>query len=98
MIRIFECFAAVTLLSCSVFGQSNEKPPTFELADVHVSPSSTFASMSGGVPRGGRYELRNASMLDLIGTAYSVEPEKVAGGRPGWRRTALMSSLRRRTM
>jgi uncharacterized protein (TIGR03435 family) len=83
MMRIFACVAAVTVLSCSVFGQSNEKPLTFELADVHVSPPSTFASMSGGVPRGGRYELRNANMLDLIGTAYNVEPEKVAGG-PTW--------------
>jgi uncharacterized protein (TIGR03435 family) len=86
MVRIFACFALVTVLSCSVFAQSNEKPLTFELADVHVSPPTALAAlaaMSGGVPRGGRYELRNASMQDLIRTAYGVEPEKVVGG-PNW--------------
>ena len=86
MVRIFACFVLVTVLSCSVFAQTNEKPLTFELADVHVSPPSTLpalAAMSGGVPRGGRYELRNASMLDLIRTAYGVEPENVVGG-PTW--------------
>src|SRR5262249_60359366 len=86
MVRIFACFVLVTVLSCSVFAQTNEKPLTFELADVHVSPPSALAAlaaMSGGVPRGGRYGVRNASMLDLIRTAYGVEPEKVVGG-PNW--------------
>src|SRR5262245_22922392 len=86
MVRIFARFALLTVLSCSVFAQSTEKPLTFELADIHASPPSTLAAlaaMSGGVPRGGRYELRNASMLDLIRTAYGVEPEKVIGG-PNW--------------
>src|ERR687888_498294 len=80
MMRIFVSIALVVILSCSVFGQSTEKPLVFELADVHVSPPTTLAAMSGGVPRGGRYELRNATMLDLIRTAYGVEPEKVVGG------------------
>jgi uncharacterized protein (TIGR03435 family) len=40
--------------------------------------------MSGGAaPRNGRFEIRNATMLDLVRTAYSVEPEKVVGG-PNW--------------
>jgi uncharacterized protein (TIGR03435 family) len=65
------------------FGQTPDKPLAFEIADVHSSPPSTLAAMSGGVPRGSRYEVRNASMLDLIRTAYSIEPEKVSGG-PSW--------------
>jgi uncharacterized protein (TIGR03435 family) len=72
------------MLSCSLFGQAPEKPQTFELADVHASPSGGFAQlaqMSGGAaPRNGRFEIRNATMLDLVRTAFSVEAEKVVGG------------------
>ena len=39
--------------------------------------------MQGGVFRSGRYELRQATMLDLIKTAYGVDPETVVGG-PSW--------------
>ncbi|HEY2379752.1 MAG TPA: TIGR03435 family protein [Terriglobia bacterium] len=34
-------------------------------------------------PRGGRFELRNASMVDLITRAYNVTDDKVSGG-PNW--------------
>jgi uncharacterized protein (TIGR03435 family) len=39
--------------------------------------------VTGGVLRGGRYELRQASMLDLIATAWRVDPGTVLGG-PAW--------------
>jgi uncharacterized protein (TIGR03435 family) len=39
--------------------------------------------MRGGVLRGNRYELRNATMVDLIRTAYNVQPERITGG-PSW--------------
>jgi len=39
--------------------------------------------MQGGALRAGRFELRRATMLDLIKTAYGVDPEVVFGG-PGW--------------
>src|SRR5215510_12824635 len=81
--RVFKSLAVAIAVSCLTFGQSTEKPLTFELADIHVSPPSTLASLSGGVPRAGRYELRNANMIDLVRTAYGVEPEKVVGG-PNW--------------
>jgi uncharacterized protein (TIGR03435 family) len=81
-VRIFACIGLVFLLSFVVFGQSADKP-TFEIADVHASPPSALAQLSGGVPRGGRYELRNASMIDLIRTAYSVPEDRVLGG-PTW--------------
>ena len=35
------------------------------------------------VLRGNRYELRNATMLDLIRTVYNVNADKVTGG-PSW--------------
>ncbi len=39
--------------------------------------------MRGGFVRGSRYELRTATMLDLIRTAYGVDPINVTGG-PSW--------------
>jgi len=88
MIRALVSLFLAVVLSCSLlFGQAPEKPQTFELADVHASPPSgiaQLAQMSGGAaPRNGRFEIRNATMLDLVRTAYSVEPEKVVGG-PNW--------------
>ena len=39
--------------------------------------------MRVGFYRGGRYEIRSANMVDLISTAYAVDPDKVTGG-PNW--------------
>src|SRR5262245_9367798 len=87
MMRVLASLSLAGVLSFSLFGQDPEKPQTFDLADVHASPLSGFAElaqMSGGAaPRNGRFEIRNATMLDLIRTAYGVEPEKVVGG-PNW--------------
>src|SRR5215475_4813530 len=74
--------SAVVALSCSVFGQSTEKP-AFEVADVHASTPSALAQLSVSGPRSGRYELRNATMVDLITKAYNVTDDKVVGG-PNW--------------
>lgn len=38
--------------------------------------------MQGGLFRAGRYELRQATMLDLIKTAYAVDPDTIFGGPP----------------
>ena len=72
-------FTAV--FSAAVFGQSAGPGPKFEIADVHVSHS--LRAMRGGFYAGGRYELRNATMVELIGVAWSIDADKVAGG-PGW--------------
>ena len=40
--------------------------------------------MTGGVLRGGRYDLRNATMLDLIATAYSITDSDLVVGGPAW--------------
>ena len=65
--------------------QATASMAAFDAADVHVrAPTSNPTPfMTGGVLRGGRYDLRNATMLDLIRTAYDVEPEMVLGG-PNW--------------
>jgi len=76
------------LMSCAgwrAFGQPPETPPRFEIADVHVSPksSSPFPFMRTGPVRGGRYEVKTASMVDLVATAYGFDADKVLGG-PNW--------------
>src|ERR1017187_4538266 len=76
-------FAAVR--SLAVIGLSAQTRPAFEAADVHRSPPAMnpYTFISGGVLRGARYDLRKATMLDLIRLAYKVEPQTVFGG-PNW--------------
>src|SRR5207253_9839962 len=71
--------------AATVFAQSTATSPRFEATDVHPSSRSTnpYTNVSGGVLRGERYDLRKATMLDLIRIAYSVDADKVVGG-PGW--------------
>ena len=73
---------AVVFAAGLVFAQSSG----FEAADIHPSPASNDMNnqfMRGGLYRGGRYELRNATMVDMIRTAWGVDPDKVTGG-PAW--------------
>ncbi len=65
------------------FGQISEAPITFEVADVHVSPPSKNPYLRGPMLRQGLYQIRYATMLDLVRTAYGVEAERVLGG-PNW--------------
>lgn len=79
-------FAA--LLSNAALCQPAANKPAFDIADVHVSPRATWAktagnNMQGGILNAGRYELRRATMLDLIKTAYGVDADKIYGG-PSW--------------
>ena len=72
------------VLCGTTFGQTpNDNLPKFDVADVHASPHTTQPFVRGPFYNGGRYELRFATMLDLIRTAYGTEPEKIIGG-PTW--------------
>src|ERR1022692_1571498 len=90
MIRIVACIGSLALLSSAGFGQSitaaatPAAPPTFDIADVHVSAKTTNPYMSGGVLRGGRYEIRRATMVDLIRTAYGIDDNSKVQGGPAW--------------
>jgi uncharacterized protein (TIGR03435 family) len=86
MTRALATITSLPLLSAAIFGQ--ESRPAFDAADVHVSPRSAWAktaanTMQSGFPIPGRYELRRATMLDLIKLAYGVDGDKVYGG-PSW--------------
>jgi uncharacterized protein (TIGR03435 family) len=88
MMRSLAGISFVALLTQAVFGQAsgvqNAAPaPTFEIADVHVSAHVSNPNLRGGVLRAGRYEIRTATMVDLIRTAYGIDADKVLGG-PSW--------------
>jgi len=75
-------FALAILLLTPAFGQ----PTAFEAADVRavkVNPSNFDIFMKGPTVRSGRYEIRTATMVDLISKAYGVDPDKVLRG-PTW--------------
>ena len=59
--------------------------PRFEIADVHVSPKREL-SFSQFTARGDRYEVKGATMLDLVDTAYPFDDDKILGG-PIWLET-----------
>jgi uncharacterized protein (TIGR03435 family) len=77
---------SILILASLAFGQATEPLPTFEAADVHSSPRSNNPVTRGGFVRGGRYEFKQATMLDLVANAYSLEADKVLGG-PSWLET-----------
>ena len=66
----------------AVWGQTPGAGPKFELADVHLS--SKPGNTSGGVLRGSRYDLHNATMVDLIRTANNLDDNRKVVGGPGW--------------
>ena len=81
--RICARFSAMTILCGQAFSQSTEKPQ-FDVAEVRSSPSTNQQVSRGpfftsGPSKSGRYELRFATMLDMIRIAYGVDPERVSG-------------------
>jgi uncharacterized protein (TIGR03435 family) len=70
-------FAAISLAALLLYPQQ-----AFEVADIHTSPRGTNNFMRFML-RGGRYEIHNATMVDLIRTAYAIDTDKVLGG-PNW--------------
>lgn len=86
MFRKFVAGIGLVVLSGSlVFGQD---AVTFDAADVHPTPpflnlNGNLEQMGGGLMHGGLYELRRATMLDLIHTAYGLPDDKIVGG-PNW--------------
>jgi len=71
------------LLSVSSMAQSPTASKTFVIADVHTSPFTSNPFMHGNSIQGDRYFLTQATMVDLIATAYGVDAVNVHGG-PTW--------------
>jgi uncharacterized protein (TIGR03435 family) len=79
--RVSAWIILLGLLSRAAFSQAS--PPAFETADIHPSVHVWNPHAQGGLDRGGRAELHQATMLDLITMAYGVDPDTVFGG-PAW--------------
>jgi uncharacterized protein (TIGR03435 family) len=75
--------AILAIAAVIAFGQPGEPERRFVAADVHISATGPARVMTGGFVANGRYELRHATLVDLIRTAYSVDAGKVTGG-PAW--------------
>jgi uncharacterized protein (TIGR03435 family) len=85
MTRAVVCPAMAAMLCAAASAQSVDAP-RFEAADVHASvPSANIRQnfLQGPFVGGGRFEVRKATMLDLIRLAWSVQPDKIVGG-PNW--------------
>lgn len=60
--------------------------PAFEAADIHASAKVAYPGMRGPLVRGERYQVKDATLLDLISTAYNLPADRVQGG-PAWLNT-----------
>ncbi len=83
MLRAVACVFWATLLPVAAFGQTTEGGTSFEAADVHVSTKTRQVFLNGPFVRGDRYEIRSATMLDLVSIAYGLDSNDVWGG-PNW--------------
>ena len=86
MRRTLAALALVTL-SPAVFAQQPQNTPKFDAADISLrsrTGTTNQPTMTGGVLRGGRYDLRNATMLDLVATAYAIADRDLIAGGPAW--------------
>src|SRR5262249_35459466 len=86
MMRILVCSGLALVLSFAISAQS-DSTPRFEAADIHPSAPSTNirdnfvqGPFAGG---GGRFEIRKATMLDLVRLGGSFQRDKIVGG-PSW--------------
>lgn len=89
-------FFIVAVFACCA-GAAEEPTPSFEIADVHPSPAgSPWTESAMREPdlyarsspiRGGRYEIHSVTLIDLIATAYAIDPTRIIGG-PAWIDTA----------
>ncbi len=79
--RVFLCSAISTL---TLFTAAAQAPaPRFEVADVHPSRVTAAQVARGPFMTSARYDLRNATLVDLIVKAYDITADKVLDG-PSW--------------
>src|SRR5262249_15852194 len=81
MMRRLSRIICLTSLIVTARAQSPKPGPRFEVADVHPSPRTATPTLR--ILAGERYEIRNATMPDLIQMAYTVSADSVFGG-PNW--------------
>src|SRR4051812_37610509 len=82
MPRLSTIAAAVVFLGSAVAAQEPAASAKFDAADIYLRPRSVngIPSMTAPMLRGDRYDVRNATLADVIKTAYGVDKDKVLGG------------------
>src|SRR5689334_17305254 len=83
MHRRYLIVVAVTMIFFSAGAYAQSGAPAFIAADVHGSFHTATPTMRGGLLPGGRFEVHNATMVDLIRIAYGADTDKIIGG-PAW--------------
>ena len=81
------CLCLIATLTVIASAQPAPSVPKFLMADVHTVPPQQNPLMRAGLYKSGRYEVHNATMADLVRTAYGVDPDKVLGLPPAAART-----------
>lgn len=61
----------------------HDADPSFEVATIKPNPSGVHGLMQGLTVTGRTLRTRNASVLDLIGFAFNVQPKQIVNA-PGW--------------
>src|SRR2546430_6761846 len=87
MRRVSTAVAGLALCASAVYAQTPGTTPKFDAADISLRSHTGITSqggMTGGVLRGGRYDLRNASMVDLVSTAYAISDQALLVDGPSW--------------
>jgi len=69
--------------AASVTAAAASAQPKFDLAEIHASPYSAQPYMRGGDLRGDRVTIRQATMVNLVANAWSIEGDRVLRG-PSW--------------
>ena len=80
--RLFLTAVFLLASSRSVVQAQTGTGPAFEVASIKPSAPDARATLSA-MPPGGRLEIVNMTLKEMIATAYSVQPFQVSGG-PGW--------------
>ena len=83
MSRVIVATFCLALTAGLAFGQTPDPLPKFEAADVHVSAKTQNPFPRTSPVRAGRYEIKTASMADLVRIAYGFDLDKIVGG-PSW--------------
>ncbi len=78
---ILRPFALLSFALLLTHGASSQSP-VFEAADLHISPPRTYHYFSGGLLHNDHYLLHDATIVDLIATAYGLDAENIQGGPP----------------
>jgi uncharacterized protein (TIGR03435 family) len=78
--------ALLAILSTLAVAQAADPPTAFQIADIHTSTPRRFPNLYGGALVGDRFVMHQATMLDLVSSAYELDPSNVLGG-PSWLET-----------